>query len=221
MRDLTSARHAASVAAYATALGKELGCGEDEIDVIRAAGLLHEIGKFTWPDRVLHAQTIADEDRAIVENHPQVGSVLVGALDGYGPVADAILYHHERMDGRGYPAGLIGSEIPLPSRILAVCSTFDTLTGGASYRPTLPREEAAAELRVAARNGQLDPELVDAFIAMLEARGPDFIETPDFEADLEFERRVQDIAEPTASGTSAPSPMRVGRDWLERLQSRV
>ncbi len=78
---------------------------------------------------MLHAEVVPDEDRAIVENHAQEGAILVGALDGYGPAADAILYHHERMDGRGYPAGLIGREIPLASRMLAICCTYDTMTG--------------------------------------------------------------------------------------------
>ena len=64
----------------------------------------------------------------MIRRHPQDGATLVGTLDGYGPVADAILYHHERVDGGGYPAGLIGNEIPLASRIIAVCSTYDTMT---------------------------------------------------------------------------------------------
>ncbi|MGH2865784.1 MAG: HD-GYP domain-containing protein, partial [Solirubrobacteraceae bacterium] len=167
MRDESSARHAAAVSAYATALGAELGCAEDELDVIRAAGLLHEIGKFTWPDRVLHAESVSQEDQPIIESHPQVGSILVGALDGYGPVADAILYHHERMDGRGYPAGLIGEEIPLTSRILAVCSTYDAMSRRQGYRSGMSPEEAITELQLATRSGQLDPVLVESFIALL------------------------------------------------------
>ena len=78
MRDETTGRHAAAVASYATALASELGCNEEERDVARAAGLLHEIGKFTWPDRVLHATEVEDEDLAIVKNHPQEGAILVG-----------------------------------------------------------------------------------------------------------------------------------------------
>ena len=105
MRDKTTGRHAAAVARYARALAMELGCDEDESDMVHAAGLLHEIGKFTWPDRVLNAEVIAEEDMDLVKSHPQEGAVLVGALDGYGTVADAILYHHERMDGSGYPGG--------------------------------------------------------------------------------------------------------------------
>lgn len=199
MRDQTTGHHAASVALYAKALGAELGCSEEDLDAIHAAGLLHEIGKFTWPDRILHAEAIKDDDLAIVRNHPQVGAVLVGALDGYGPVADAILYHHERVDGRGYPAGLIGQEIPLASRILAICCTYDTMTAGGSYRSPMPPEEAMLELRNAARNGQLDGELVETFLALLARAGPTFAQGADFETELDFERRVREMAEPHAA----------------------
>jgi HD domain len=195
MRDKTTERHAAAVARYAKALAADLGCGEEECDVIRAAGLLHEIGKFTWPDRVLHAKVVPDEDLAIVKSQPQEAALLVGALDGYGQVADAVLYHRERIDGRGYPAGLIGNEIPLASRILAICSTYDTMTGRDSQHPPMTSKEAMAELRHAAGHGQLDPELVESFIALLEREGARFAQDADFETELEFERRVRDMAE--------------------------
>ena len=113
LRDHTTARHAAAVARYAKALAIEIGCSEAEQEVIHTAGLLHDIGKFTWSDRVLHPERLTDADLAVIRRHPQDGATLVGKLDGYGPVADAILYHHERIDGGGYPAGLIGNEIPL------------------------------------------------------------------------------------------------------------
>jgi HD domain len=204
MRDQTTARHAAAVALYAKALASELDCSEEEQDTVHAAGLLHEIGKFTWPDRILHAKVIAEEDLATVRNHPQEGALLVGALDGYGPVADAILYHHERVDGRGYPAGLIGNEIPLASRILAICSIYDTMTARESYRSPadtgrlMTPEEAIAELRSSAVNGQLDGDLVETFIAVLEREGVTFADDADFEQELDFERRVREMAEPAA-----------------------
>jgi hypothetical protein len=203
MRDQTTARHAAAVALYAKALASELDCSEEEQDTVHAAGLLHEIGKFTWPDRVLHARVVADEDMSIVRNHPQEGSLLVGALDGYGPVADAILYHHERVDGRGYPAGLIGKEIPLASRILAICSAYDAMTARESYRSpedqvgsSMTPDEAIGELRNSVANGQLDGELVETFIAVLEREGKTFAHDADFEKELDFERRVREMAEP-------------------------
>jgi len=205
MRDETTGRHSAAVALYAQELAKEIGAGQDEQDTVHTAGLLHDIGKFTWPDRVLHADVVGPEDQQIVKRHPQDGAELVGALDGYGPVADAILYHHERVDGSGYPAGLIGKEIPLSSRILAICCVYDTMTKRESYRPPITPAEAMGELRVAAERGQLDAELVKSFIAMLEREGTAFAqgERADFETELAFQRRVREMARP--SGTRSNS----------------
>ncbi|HYM45487.1 MAG TPA: HD domain-containing phosphohydrolase [Solirubrobacteraceae bacterium] len=201
LRDRMTARHAAAVARYARALAQETGCSEADQDLVHTAGLLHDIGKFALPDRILKAEVLSDEDWAVIRRHPQDGATLVGRLDGYGPVADAILYHHERVDGGGYPAGLIGSEIPLASRIIAVCSTYDTLTARETYRSPMTPQDAMAELRrVAGR--QLDAELVESFIAMLEREGPITFahgDDADFEAELAFERRARKIAQPALS----------------------
>jgi putative nucleotidyltransferase with HDIG domain len=198
LRDRRTARHAAAVARYARALARDVGCDEADQDLIHTAGLLHDIGKFALPDRILHAEILSDEDWAVVRRHPQEGATLVGRLDGYGPVADAILYHHEHVDGNGYPAGLIGNEIPLASRILAVCNVYDTLTARDSYRSPMTPQDAIAELRrVAGR--QLDAEVVDKFIAMLGREGPVTFahgDDADFEAELAFERRARALAEP-------------------------
>jgi putative nucleotidyltransferase with HDIG domain len=202
MRDPTTSRHASAVARYCEALAKEIGCSEDAQEVLRTAGLLHDIGKFTWPDRVLHADVVRPEDQEIVRRHPQDGAELVGALDGYGSAADAILYHHERVDGGGYPAGLIGKEIPLESRILAICCTYHTMTARESYRAPMTAEEAMVELRHAATNGQLDGELVESFIALLERDDLTVANDADFETALEFDRRVRDMAEPKPELTS-------------------
>jgi putative nucleotidyltransferase with HDIG domain len=200
LRDRMTARHAAAVARYARTLARELGCDEAEQELVHTAGLLHDIGKFALPDRILHAEILSDEDWAVVRRHPQEGATLVGRLDGYGPVADAILYHHENVDGSGYPAGLIGNEIPLASRIIAVCSVYDTLTARDTYRSPMTPQDAIAELRrVAGR--QLDSEIVDAFVTMLEREGPVTFahgDDADFEAELAFERRTRAMAAPTA-----------------------
>jgi putative nucleotidyltransferase with HDIG domain len=198
LRDRMTARHAAAVARYARALASEAGCSEAEQDVAHTAGLLHDIGKFALPDRILKAEILSDEDWAMVRRHPQEGATLVGRLDGYGPVAEAILYHHEQIDGSGYPAGLIGGEIPLLSRILAICSAYDTMTARDSYRSPMTAQDAVTELRRMASR-QFDSELVDKFVAMLEREGQAVFahgDEVDFEAELAFERRARAIAEP-------------------------
>lgn len=201
LRDRSTARHAAAVARYARELAREVGCSEADQDLVHTAGLLHDIGKFALPDHILHAEVLSDEDWAVIRRHPQDGATLVGRLDGYGPVADAILYHHERIDGSGYPAGLIGNEIPLASRILAICSIYDTLTARESYRSPMTPQDAMAELRKVAGR-QLDAELVDSFIAMLQRDGPVTAahgDDADFEAELAFGRRAKKIAQPSLS----------------------
>jgi putative nucleotidyltransferase with HDIG domain len=200
LRDPTSAQHATAVARYAKALAAEAGCDEAEQEVIHTAGLLHDIGKFTWPDRVLHPEQLTDQDMQVIHRHPQDGATLVGKLDGYGPVADAILYHHERLDGGGYPAGLIGNEIPLTSRIVAICSTYDAMTAAHSARPSMAPHEAMEELRrIGGR--QLDGELVEHFITLLTREGETFGRRAgdSFETELAFERRVRTMAQPPGS----------------------
>jgi putative nucleotidyltransferase with HDIG domain len=199
LRDRMTARHAAAVARYSRELAAEIGLDDAEQDLVHTAGLLHDIGKFALPDHILHAEVLSDEDWGVIRRHPQDGAALVGRLDGYGPVADAILHHHEHLDGSGYPSGLIGNEIPLPSRILAICSAYDTMTARETYRSPMTPQDAIAELRrVSGR--QLDGELVESFIAMLERRGPEALaqgDDADFEAELAFGRRTRKIAQPT------------------------
>jgi putative nucleotidyltransferase with HDIG domain len=198
LRDRAAARHAAWVARYSRALAAEIGLDESEQDLVHTAALLHDVGKFALPDRILHADVLSDADWATIRRHPQDGATLVGRLDGYGPVADIILYHHENVDGSGYPAGLIGNEIPLLSRVLAVCNAYDTLTARDSYRSPMTHQDAVAELRRSAGR-QLDQELVQAFVTMLEREGPTALlggGEASFEDELSFERRVRELAAP-------------------------
>jgi putative nucleotidyltransferase with HDIG domain len=198
LRDRAAAKHAASVARYAQALAEEIGCDETERDIVHTAALLHDIGKFALPDRILQSQLLSDEDWRTVRRHPQDGATLVGRLDGYGPVAEIILYHHEHVDGTGYPAGLIGNEIPKLARLLAVCNTYDTLTSRDSYRQPMTPQDAMAELRRVAGHS-LDAEFVQRFVDLLEREGPvAFTEGSNetFESELAFERRARALAAP-------------------------
>ncbi|HEX9480652.1 MAG TPA: HD domain-containing phosphohydrolase [Solirubrobacteraceae bacterium] len=198
LRDPGAMRHAAAVASYSKAMASELGLAEEEQEMIHLSGLLHDIGKFTWSDRILHPEQLTDADWAVIRRHPQDGAMMVGKFDGFGPVADAILYHHERIDGGGYPAGLIGNEIPLASRIVAICSTYDTMLRRQTYGDRVTPEEAIGELRRIA-GSQLDGELVEVFIAVLEKRGRTFGQDADYKTELALENRVRKMAQPHSS----------------------
>ncbi len=197
MRDAMTARHSAAVARYAREIAKMLGADEREQDLIHTAGLLHDIGKFIFPDSILFAERkLTDEEWAIVKLHPEQGARLVRRIEGYGPVADIIYCHHERFDGNGY-YGVPLEQIPLGSRIIAAADTYDVMTSRDSYRRPVSSEAALAELRRVA-GSQLDPIIVETFVQMIEQRRVSFqhADHADFELELNFERRVADYASP-------------------------
>ncbi len=198
LRDNMTARHSAAVARYSRETARAMGLSDREQDIIHTAGLFHDIGKFIFPDAILLADRgLTADEYEIVKRHPDVGADLVAEIEGYGPVADIVRAHHERIDGRGYPLGLVAEEIPLASRILAVADVYDVLTARDTYRTPVGSELALAELRRVAGT-QLDAAVVAVFTELV--RGGDVAfqhDTPaDFEAELALERRVRDYAEP-------------------------
>jgi putative nucleotidyltransferase with HDIG domain len=198
LRDKMTARHSAAVARYSREIASELGLSEREQDVVHTAALLHDIGKFIFPDSILFASTrLSAEDLEIVRRHPEQGARLVARMDGYGPVAEIVLAHHERIDGGGYPNGLAGEQIPLPARIIAVADTYDVMTARDSYRRPVSSREAIAELRRVA-GSQLDALVVETFIGLLEKRSVTFrhADDADFERELNLDRRIRDYAAP-------------------------
>ena len=198
MRDRMTARHSAAVARYARALAKAAGCTDEEQDLVHTAGLLHDIGKFILPDHILLADTkLSEEDWQLIKMHPFQGAKVVREVEGYGPIADIIWAHHERIDGRGYPRGLEGEEIPRFSRMISIADTYDVMTSRDSYRDPVSSAEAIAELRRVSGK-QLDGELVEIFVEMVQSNGVAFrhADDADFEAELAFDARVRDHAAP-------------------------
>ena len=196
LRDKMTARHSAAVARYARAIAEADGCSNADQELVHTAGLLHDIGKFIFPDRILVANSkLTDEDWEIVKLHPAQGARLVRRVDGYGPVADIILAHHEKLDGTGYPNGLSSDQVPHLSRIISIADTFDVMTARDSYRRPVARDEAIAELRRVSGT-QLDGRLVELFVQILAERDLAFQHTTDadFEAELDFEQRVRSHA---------------------------
>ena len=201
LRDHMTARHSAAVARYSRAMAEALELDDAEVELIHTAALFHDIGKFIFPDRILLSESkLTDADYAIVKRHPVVGAELIGEIDGYERVAQIVRYHHERIDGRGYPDGIPAEDIPLGSRIIAVADVYDVITARDTYRKPVTVAEALAELRRSAGT-QLDSQLVEVFIELIQTQGVAFRHSTaaDFEAELALDHRVRDYAAPKAA----------------------
>ena len=166
-------------------------------EIAHTAGLLHDIGKFVLSDRVMErGANLQDSDWRGVRRHPDIGAELLRDIGVYGPVAEIVRAHHERMDGRGYPRGLSGEEIPAIARIVAVAEVYDTLTAPDTYRTPMNSFEALNELRRVA-GSQLDPVYVEALADLLSGRGTDYrhADEADFDRELDIERRMNEAVE--------------------------
>jgi putative nucleotidyltransferase with HDIG domain len=206
-RDQMTARHSAAVARYARRIAEAAGCPEIQQQLVHTAGLYHDVGKVMFADRMFKAAKLTDEEWEIVKRHPERGAELVGHLPNHADVAEIILAHHERIDGRGYPRGLVGEDIPLLSRMISIADTYDVMTGRDSYRAPVTSEEAIAELRRVS-GSQLDAELVEVFIERVlgsEDCGFRHGDEADFEAELDVERTARD-APPADVASAAASP---------------
>jgi putative two-component system response regulator len=157
--------HSERVTRYAVELAGRVGLTQEEIDVLRRGGLLHDIGKIAIPDAVLNkAGPLTREEYDIVKQHPVQGERIVQPLRSLQSALPLIRWHHERCDGRGYPDGLFGGAIPLAVRILSVADVYDAVSSGRPYRPALPLRKCLELLREDADRGGLDPELVELFV---------------------------------------------------------
>src|SRR5687767_11616131 len=155
--------------AYRTAAAMHLSI--HDIDDLRKAAALHDVGKIRVPDRILRKpDQLTIEERVIMEEHSVVGAWMVSSV-GNADVIAAVRHHHERFDGLGYPDGLAGTDIPLFSRIIAVADAYDAITSTRPYRSSAGRDDAVKALRESAGK-QFDPEVVEAFISALPARLP-------------------------------------------------
>jgi len=163
-RDAYAEGHAARVAELAERIATRLSLDADDVEVVRVAGELHDVGKVAVPDEILRKpDALTDSERLLLERHPQVGYRMLESL-GADAIADCVLHHHERWDGTGYPDGLHGDDIPMGSRIILVAEAFDALTSHCSYREKVTIEAALAELEESAGR-QFDPNAVAALAA--------------------------------------------------------
>ena len=157
--------HSEEVSGYVAAVADRLGVDARRREELVFGSLLHDVGKIGISERILlKPAALTPEERTLIELHPRIGYRLVEQVPALRPIAGAILHHHERYDGDGYPAGLAGEQIPLEARIICVADSFSAMTAERPYRGRMSLEQACAELERCAGT-QFDPEVVQAFVA--------------------------------------------------------
>ncbi len=172
-RDIVTYEHSRRVATYAQRLARYLGWSRRDARDLALAALVHDLGK-TWiaNDILLKADVLSAEERRTMERHPVIGARILIGCDMHPFYVETVLYHHEAWNGRGYPTGLKGEEIPLSARILTVADVYDVITSQRPYKAALS-EDAARERLLIGSAASFDPMIVRAFLNLLDAQ-PDF-----------------------------------------------
>jgi hypothetical protein len=169
-RDHYTSEHSARVAEYAEAVGRELGVRRRELEALKLAARVHDLGKIGVPDEILlKAGTLTDGEWEVMQGHVNIGYEILSQFPEYRRGRELVLSHHERFDGKGYPRGIAGHRLTLGAQIIAACDALDAMTSDRPYRPALPVAEAIQVLR-RGKGTQWHPEVVEAVEAVLARR---------------------------------------------------
>jgi diguanylate cyclase (GGDEF)-like protein len=172
-RDPYTYGHSRKVSSYAVSLAEAIGLPSEKVAVVSTAALLHDIGKIGIPDEVLNkVDKLEPEAWELIRAHPKLSTTIVGHVVSLVSCLPAILHHHERWDGAGYPSGLKGQEIPIEARVLAIADAFDAMTSSRPYRTKLSYKKVLQEMKRCSGT-QFDPKLVDAFLPIALSTAPE------------------------------------------------
>jgi response regulator RpfG family c-di-GMP phosphodiesterase len=170
-KDAYTHGHSESVTRYCVGIAKQMGLSEAFQGLLEQAGLLHDIGKIGIASNILNKpEPLTAEEYELIKAHPATGKRILENISFLKDAIPIVYHHHERIDGKGYPEGLVGDEIPLGARVMQVADTYDAMTSSRAYRTRMGHEDSVAELRRFSGT-QFDPECVDAFIRMCEDEG--------------------------------------------------
>jgi len=163
--------HSKRVSEICEAIANKMDFDKDDVNQIRIAGLMHDIGKIGIDEKILNKpQALDDDEWKEIKKHPEIGYRILNSVTEFSEIAGVILAHHERWDGKGYPKGLKGEEIPLRARIIAIADSYDAMTVGRAYKAARSEEESAEEIRRCSGT-QFDPEIVRVFIEKVLSKG--------------------------------------------------
>jgi putative nucleotidyltransferase with HDIG domain len=160
--DRYTAGHSERVARYAQRLARSLGLDEAQVEVVRQAALMHDIGKIGCVMNLNKSSKLTSEEYDAFKRHPGIGKDILDPIQFLQPVIPGVHLHHERWDGRGYPLGLAGKDIPLIARIISVADTYDAMTSNRAYRRAMPHEVTVDEIQRCSAQ-QFDPDVAGSF----------------------------------------------------------
>jgi putative nucleotidyltransferase with HDIG domain len=196
-RDRYTAGHSAAVAIYARDIAKRMSLPADQVQLVHLCGLVHDIGKIGLPPGLLEKPgALTLDERRQMEDHPVIGERILAKVDDYAEIARIVRHHHERVDGQGYPDGLIGDDVPLLSRIIAVADAYNAMTSDRPYRDAMPSQVARMRLAQAVES-QFDTTVTAAFEAILASADETY--RSGTRSDFGFEERESDAAIAPAS----------------------
>src|SRR5450759_3022912 len=178
------------IAEIAVSLARALDLPVGEVERVRTASLLHDLGKLAIPDEILsNPGELTDPEWRVVSEHPKIGQIVLEQAGALRDAATIVLHHHEWYDGRGYPHGLAGAEIPIGARIVSIVDAYEAMIAGRPYREAISHDEALIEMRRQA-GVQFDPELVEMFALLFPAGVPWAPEEHDHDAVHDRRRRA-------------------------------
>jgi putative nucleotidyltransferase with HDIG domain len=170
-KDFYTDKHMKDIAEYSVDIARKLGLQETDVENIRMAALLHDLGKVTVPDDILKKPgRLSAEEMEVIRKHPSHGAKMIEPIEPMKDAREIIRHHHEFYDGSGYPDGLKGKDIPLGARIIAVADAFDAMTTNRPYRKALPMDKVVKEMKDFS-GIQFDPHIVEIFIEILREKG--------------------------------------------------
>jgi HD-GYP domain-containing protein (c-di-GMP phosphodiesterase class II) len=164
-KDSYTAGHSRRVMQYSARIAWRMGMAEKEFEQLKKSALLHDLGKIGVPDAILRKRdALSGEEFDVIRAHPRIGADILKAVESFRALVPAVYYHHERFDGRGYPDGIKGEDIPVQARIIAVADCFDAMTSNRAYRSAFQAEEALREIE-RNKGTQFDPRIADIFVS--------------------------------------------------------
>ncbi|WP_198264383.1 HD-GYP domain-containing protein [sulfur-oxidizing endosymbiont of Gigantopelta aegis] len=167
-KDDYTAQHSSRVSAFSVKLGKYFKLSKEDLALLKQGALMHDLGKIAIPDKILNKESpLTDEEFAIMREHPVKTAEILKPLLHYEHHREIAAWHHERWDGKGYPDGLKGEDIPFMARIVSIADTWDAMTGDRCYRKGMSKEKALSIIRTERDSGQWDPQMVDAVLEII------------------------------------------------------